>query len=1203
MAEFRLGRLKFVWKGAWTGTTSYIKDDVVRYGGKSFVCTTTHTSAADFYDDLSSKWDLMSDGIQWRGSWLASTNYNTGDLVKDGGKSYICVTPHESLSTFEADSADWDLFTDGLRWRGDWDTTTLYELADIVRFGGSTYICIDAHTSAADYFDEAKWDIYTAGFQFESNWDEAVEYQIGDVVLYGGYTYIAVSRNTAGIPSVDSPIWETFVQGINSRGTWTTLTGGDTYKTGDIVLYGGNQYKCTAETTENPENVSYWELFNAGLSWRGTWSASSVKYKIGELVKEGTSTYICISHHTSSSGNSPTADISNTYWNAFADGSAEGVLTTRGDTIFRDAVGTARKPIGDPGDIYVVNAAGTEPEWSTTADITVNSISITTGAITTALGNISTDDGDISTLDGNITTGGGNISTTAGDISTTLGNIYTTAGDIYTSEGDISTTVGNVSVSGDGANGKITSTNHITVDALGANDGSLYVGKDAEVQTVDAGGYTGFTDAAGVFTRDVDAYAQVALKNLNAGEAASSDWIAYADNGDTNSGWIDMGITSSVFNDATYGITGPNDGYIFMSAPEGTTGNGNLYISTNNTGLQNDIVFSTNGFGRISSEKMRLIGVSHDGLQPGLEIDVEVETQIDHTGGYNTTATVITVLSTAEFPETGTLIIGSEEITYTGKTAITFTGLTRGAHGTTAATIANNAVVASVTESVSPTTGALRVNGGIGLTGALNAEGDIVAAGGAIYQGESSTGVTAKHLTQDDSLFTGYVGLTDTSGVFTGDANAFVQFALKNHNSGDSASTDIIAYASNGDNDSGWIDMGITSGSYDDPDFTVTGPDTGYLFMSAPAGTTSTGNLLIGTSDTGVENDIIVFSNGFDGGNERLRIVGAARPGHALGVEVLAPTESTSTTTGALRVNGGMGLIGNLNVGGNVDIVGTITVGGAGSSLETTTLAVSDPMIIMGNGNTTSDSIDLGFYGLYGSSGTKYAGLVRDASDNTFKLFSALSTTPTTTVDFTGATYAPLRIGALTATSGTFSTTLAVTGDTTLTGDLAVNGGDITSTATTVNVLNSSVTTLNIGGAATALALGASSGITTVNNALSFGQTQEKLATKTGATGTVTHDWTSGAIFFHSSIAANFTANFTNMPTDANKAYAMTLLLSQGGTGYIPNAVQVNGSAVTLRWANNVTPTAGTNKIEMVAFSLWYTGGTWYCTGQYTAFA
>ena len=54
----------------------------------------------------------------------------------------------------------------------------------------------------------------------------------------------------------------------------------------------------------------------------------------------------------------------------------------------------------------------------------------------------------------------------------------------------------------------------------------------------------------------------------------------------------------------------------------------------------------------------------------------------------------------------------------------------------------------------------------------------------------------------------------------------------------------------------------------------------------------------------------------------------------------------------------------------------------------------------------------------------------------------------------------------------------------TLSGDIAVNGGDVTSSATTFNLLNTTVTTLNLAGAGTAVNIGASTGSTTVNNSL-----------------------------------------------------------------------------------------------------------------------
>ena len=61
MAEFKLGRIRFVWKNNWASTTTYYKDDVIAYGGKMYLCVVGHTSASDFFTDLDvspSKWNL-----------------------------------------------------------------------------------------------------------------------------------------------------------------------------------------------------------------------------------------------------------------------------------------------------------------------------------------------------------------------------------------------------------------------------------------------------------------------------------------------------------------------------------------------------------------------------------------------------------------------------------------------------------------------------------------------------------------------------------------------------------------------------------------------------------------------------------------------------------------------------------------------------------------------------------------------------------------------------------------------------------------------------------------------------------------------------------------------------------------------------------------------------------------------------------------
>lgn len=63
------------------------------------------------------------------------------------------------------------------------------------------------------------------------------------------------------------------------------------------------------------------------------------------------------------------------------------------------------------------------------------------------------------------------------------------------------------------------------------------------------------------------------------------------------------------------------------------------------------------------------------------------------TSGLNSSAATVNVTSTADFPASGTISIDSEEICYSGKTAASFTGATRGCNGTAAASHSSGAIV------------------------------------------------------------------------------------------------------------------------------------------------------------------------------------------------------------------------------------------------------------------------------------------------------------------------------------------------------------------------------------------------------------------------------------------------------------------------------------------------------------------------------
>ena len=125
-----------------------------------------------------------------------------------------------------------------------------------------------------------------------------------------------------------------------------------------------------------------------------------------------------------------------------------------------------------------------------------------------------------------------------------------------------------------------------------------------------------------------------------------------------------------------------------------------------------------------------------------------------------------------------------------------------------------------------------------------------------------STGVTAPG-TQTFGSGTALGGATNPIVSMAQGATGYVQSYIVNNTNGTSSSADIVAYPSNGTDSHGWVDMGITSLSYADTTYTVTGPNESYLFASAPSGSSTTGNLVIATDNTGTANSIQFYTNGF----------------------------------------------------------------------------------------------------------------------------------------------------------------------------------------------------------------------------------------------------------------------------------------------------------------------------------------------------
>ena len=142
-----------------------------------------------------------------------------------------------------------------------------------------------------------------------------------------------------------------------------------------------------------------------------------------------------------------------------------------------------------------------------------------------------------------------------------------------------------------------------------------------------------------------------------------------------------------------------------------------------------------------------------------------------------------------------------------------------------------------------------------------------------------------------------------------------------------------------------------------------------------------------------------------------------------------------------------------ITVPGDMTVSGDLTVTGDTITVNTSSLTVKDPLIVIAN-NNAADAIDTGFYSQYvaniaGTNATRYAGIFRDASadGDPWSFFDTLTDEPGTTINTAHASfdYAPIKAGAIQAVDG-------------FVGDLT---GAVTGNASTATKI-SSITNTNI---------------------------------------------------------------------------------------------------------------------------------------------
>ncbi len=348
--------------------------------------------------------------------------------------------------------------------------------------------------------------------------------------------------------------------------SWNSAT---EYELNDVVKYGGNAYVYTnavATTGNLPTNTTYFKTMVEGINFLGVYSTGTA-YRPGDAVTHGGNLYLC---ENPSTGNTPP---NATYWSKLASGiQYEGTFSSEG-TYQRDDIvsfgGSVYIALQDTAGSNAPSSSANTAYWAKLVDGTYPDQASNANKI------LKTDGTSVSWTDA--------ISIASGTVSADL-------------------TVGDQAFVGPGA-----------ATFAGAGDADLT--NPALVVRFDNG-------------ETEDSFAQIAFQNDD--PTSSTDIIAYMDNGDDSEGWMGMGIAGSQFNDATYGITAPGDGYIFHNTKAGNNRNGNLVIATGDAGDENKLVFAAGGFA--SGDTQMAITPASTGVDGNVHIETPTDSVSPTTG-------------------------------------------------------------------------------------------------------------------------------------------------------------------------------------------------------------------------------------------------------------------------------------------------------------------------------------------------------------------------------------------------------------------------------------------------------------------------------------------------------------------------------------------------------------------------------------------
>jgi acyl dehydratase len=440
----------------------------------------------------------------------------------------------------------------------------------------------------------------------------------------------------------------------------------------------------------------------------------------------------------------------------------------------------------------------------------------------------------------------------------------------------------------------------------------------------------------------------------------------------------------AVIGTAGINSTNANIGAIIVSGSGGVGIGGNLNTGTS-ASFESQNVY-------IQSNKTNDVVIGKNQLKTGIAANVTAlgATQGITSIGENTT--VVGMGAGAGAPGANSTLVGKGSGNIVSGTNNQFFGynsgslvttgsknLIIGAHdGNTIATLSNYSIIAdgegnprinidntgnvwivATNDSTSPTTGALTVNGGVGIRGNVNIGANSISINTLVWGGNADTA--------GGKVYAGYAAYTEAIsgnsvviGVRAGNNGTGIRSTIVGDNAGRERPADNSTLIGH------WAGRGVTGQNStmvgQDAGRFVTAADNNQFFGYTAGRDVITGayNVILGANTgstiSSLSNRIIIADGA---GTSRINITDTGS------TEITSTVETDSIGTGALIVDGGLSVYKNTRIGGNLTVTGNLNVIGNISTINSNFLTVVDPIIELGlsanaGGLTTNDGKDRG---------------------------------------------------------------------------------------------------------------------------------------------------------------------------------------------------------------------------------------------------